>query len=298
MAKDRSITWRRVDASGLELSGWKIAVIGGTGGLGRAISQRLAKQGAHVTVVGQTFRDAGMPRLEFVQADLSLLREAERVAKALPAESLDLVLFTTGIFAAPQRQETAEGIERDMAVSYLSRLVMLREMGPRLGTARAGRSLAPRVFVMGYPGAGQEGTLGDLNAEKTYGAMWVHMNTVVGNECLVHDATRRYPSLNAYGLNPGVIKTNLRDNFLGQGSLRSRFAEWMIDLLNPSPETYADRIVPLLVSPDLESHRGTMFDQKADAIRPTPKLTDRTHVDRFLRESEEVVRVKAAVTLA
>lgn len=298
MAKDKRITWRRLDASSLDLSGWKVAVIGGTGGLGRAISQRLAKQGAHVTIVGQTFRDHGTARIDFVQADLGLMKEAERVAKALPAESLDLVLFTTGIFAAPKREATSEGIERDMAVSYLNRLVMLRELGPRLGKDRSAKTLAPRVFVMGYPGAGQEGTLGDLNAEKSYGAMWVHMNTVTGNECLVHDATRRYPALNTYGLNPGIIKTNIRDNFLGQGSLRSRFAEWMIDLFNPTPETYADRIVPLLVSPDLESHRGAMFDQKADAILPTPKLTDRAHVDRFLSESEELVKTKASVALA
>ncbi len=298
MAKDERITWSRVEASRLELAGKKIAVVGGTGGLGRAIAQRLAKQGAHVTVVGQTFRDAGTPNLEFVQADLSLLREAERVAKALPAESLDVVLFTTGIFAAPERQVTSEGVERDMAVSYLSRLVMLRELGTRLGKERTVGSLAPRVFVMGYPGAGQEGTLGDLNAEKTYGAMWVHMNTVVGNECLVHDATRRYPKVNTYGLNPGLIKTNIRDNFLGQGSLRSRIAESMISWFTPTPETYADRIAPLLVSPDLEPHRGAMFDQKASAILPTPKLTDRAHVDRFLRESEEIVTTKAKLTLA
>lgn len=32
------------------------------------------------------------------------------------------------IFAAPKRQVTAEGIERDMAVSYLNRLVMLRNL--------------------------------------------------------------------------------------------------------------------------------------------------------------------------
>jgi hypothetical protein len=54
-----------------------------------------------------------------------------------PAETLDLVIFTTGIFAAPRRQETAEGIERDMAVSYLSRLVLVREIAPRLGKNRS-----------------------------------------------------------------------------------------------------------------------------------------------------------------
>src|SRR5580765_3205710 len=163
MKKNKSITWRRVPTVSMNLKGWTVAVVGGTGGLGRAISKSLASRGASVTVIGQTFRDEGVAGIDFVRADLSLMREAERVAKALPAEQFDLVVLTTGIFAAPKRQETVEGLERDMAVSYLSRLVILREIAPRLGKSRSGEraKLRPRVFVMGYPGTGQAGTLGD-----------------------------------------------------------------------------------------------------------------------------------------
>jgi len=40
-----------------------------------------------------------------------------------------------GIIAAMERQESAEGIELDIAISYLSRLVILREMvHPGTGT--------------------------------------------------------------------------------------------------------------------------------------------------------------------
>ena len=170
-----------------------------------------------------------------MKADLSLMRETERVAKLLPAEQLDLLLFTTGIFAAPQRQGTAEGIERDMAVSYLSRLVMLRELAPRLGSDRpsARAKLRPRVFVMGFPGAGQAGRLGDLNADKSYSALTVHMNTVAGNEMLVLDAAKRYPNATFFGLNPGLIRTNIRSNLFGGDTLLYRFTEWMIGLLAP-----------------------------------------------------------------
>jgi NAD(P)-dependent dehydrogenase (short-subunit alcohol dehydrogenase family) len=152
MKRDKGIEWRRVDVSSLDLKGWKVVVVGGTGGLGRAISRLLASRGASVTVVGQTFRDAGVAGIEFIKADLSLMREAERIGKALPAEKLDLVVFTTGIFAAPTREVTAEGIERDMAVSYLSRLVIVREIAPRLGKDRPATQMKPRVFIMGYPG--------------------------------------------------------------------------------------------------------------------------------------------------
>jgi NAD(P)-dependent dehydrogenase (short-subunit alcohol dehydrogenase family) len=291
MKKNKNITCRHVPASGLDLAGWKVAVVGGTGGLGRAISKTLASRGAHVTVVGQTFRDEGAANLAFVKADLSLLREADRVAKALPAEQLDLLVFTTGIFAAPKRQETAEGLERDMAVSYLNRLVMLRELAPRLGKSRVGERAKhkPRVFVMGYPGTNQAGTVGDLNAEQAYSAMAVHMNTVAGNEMLVLDGAKQYADLLVFGLNPGLIKTNIRDNFFGKDSFKSRFMETLIGWFTPSPEQYADRIVPLLVSPDLEQHSGTLFNQKGEAIEPSPKLADRAHVARFLAESDALV---------
>lgn len=126
MKRNKSVAWQRRAASAPGAEGKQIAVVGGTGGIGRALSRHLASLGAHVTVVGQTFRDAGTPRITFIQADLSLMREAQRVAIELPAQTLDMVIFTTGIFAAPQRQETSERIERDLAVSYLNRLVMLR----------------------------------------------------------------------------------------------------------------------------------------------------------------------------
>jgi hypothetical protein len=133
------------------------------------------------------------------------------------------------------------------------------------------------VFIMGYPGTGQAGTLDDLNAEKAYSAMPVHMNTVAGNEVLVLDAARRYSNVAFFGLGPGVIKTNIRSNFMGQHPLRYRFMEWMIGLLAPSAADYAERMTPLLVSPDLEARSGVMFDRKGFAVLPSPKLMDESY---------------------
>ncbi|HEY2406705.1 MAG TPA: hypothetical protein VGI10_11915 [Polyangiaceae bacterium] len=178
-----------------------------------------------------------------------------------------------------------------MAVSYLNRLAMLRELAPRLGKGRAGERAKrkPRVFVMGYPGTNQAGTLGDLNAEKSYSAMAVHMNTVAGNEMLVLQGATRYPGVNVFGLNPGLIKTNIRDNFFGKDSLKSRVMETIIGWFTPTPRKYASRIVPLLVSADLETHSTALFNQKGAAIQRSPKLADATHVAKFLAESEALV---------
>jgi NAD(P)-dependent dehydrogenase (short-subunit alcohol dehydrogenase family) len=288
MKRDKNVAWRRVDPASLDLTGMRVAVVGGTGGIGRALSRFMASRGARVVVVGQTFRDAGIKGIEFIRADLSLTREAERVAEALPAETLDLVVFTTGIFAAPKRQETAEGIERDMAISYLSRLVIVRNIAPRLGKNRPPTSMRPRVFIMGAPGTGRAGRFDDLNAENSYDAMAVHMNTVAGNEMLVIDAAKRYPNASFFGLNPGLIKTNIRSNLLGANTFRYRFVEWVIGLMTPSAESYAQHLMPLLVSPGLEGHSGAMFDRKGFAVLPSPQLTNE-HVEAFLAASEALV---------
>lgn len=289
MTRDKSWTWSRIASSTLDLTGRKVAIVGGTGGIGQALSRALASLGAKVIVVGRNVQDAERAGLEFIKADLSLMVEAKRVGKALPAETLDMLVFTTGIFAAPSRQETSEGIERDIAVSYLSRLVILREVALRLGKDRLTSRMKPRVFVMGYPGTGQAGLFDDLNAEKSYSAMRVHMNTVAGNEMLVLDAAQRYTHATFFGLNPGIIKTNIRDNFLGKDTFKSRFVEWIIGLMNPSAEIYAERLIPLLISPDLEAHSGAMFDHKGFAILPSPKLTNPSHVKAFIAASEALV---------
>jgi hypothetical protein len=136
----------------------------------------------------------------------------------------------------------------------------------------------------------------DLNAEKSYSGMPVHMNTVAGNEMLVLDAAARYKNADFFGMNPGLIRTNIRDNFLGAGSMKSRIAEFLIGLLTPAVDTYAERILPLLVSPDLEGHSGAMFDRHGNAVLPTPKLLEPDYVSRFMAASQALV-ARAGVEL-
>lgn len=270
---DPSVTVKPVAASALELAGKTLVVVGGTDGLGRAIAQLAASRGASVTVVGRTFRDEGVRGISFVKADLSSMKAAERVGKDVAFEEADVVLFTAGIMAAKQREATDEGIERDLAVSYLNRLAMLRALAPRLGTRRAPGADPARVFVMGFPGTGQLGDLDDLNAERSYDAFKVHMNTVAGNEALVLEGARRWPEARVFGLNPGLIKTNIRANYLGEGSVTHRVAEFFIGLFMTSPERYAERILPVIFAPELTNYNARMFGQKGNPILPTEGMS-------------------------
>ena len=176
--------------------------------------------------------------------------------------------------------------------------MILREIVPRLGKDRPVASVKPRVFIMGFPGTGRAGTPDDLNTEKSYGALRAHWNTVAGNEMLVIDAAKRYPNVTVFGLNPGGIKTNIRDNLFGKDSLKSRVFEGMLGLFTPTADAYADRLTPLLVSRDLEGHSGAMFDRKGQAILPSPKLTDSSYVNAFITGSEALVAARASVRVS
>ena len=58
----KHITVTKIDPERLDLSSRRVAVVGGTGGLGRALARLMAARGAEVTVAGRTFRDAGVAR--------------------------------------------------------------------------------------------------------------------------------------------------------------------------------------------------------------------------------------------
>jgi len=282
MKLNKAIQWTKRLSSSMDLKGQHLAVIGGTDGLGRAIAKEAATRGANVVVVGRTFRDKGAERINFIPCDLSLMKEASRLGSDLLSTKSNVFLFTTGIIAAPKREVTAEGIERDMAISFLSRLVVLNNLIPRLNP-----DTPRRVFITGFPGAGQAGELGDLNAERAYNPLTVHMNTVAGNEALVlHGAAAwRARGVDVYGLNPGLVRTGIRTNYLGTGFF-SGLVEKAIGAFNPSPEEYAKAMVPLLFAPELAAHSGAHFNQKGDAILPTPALADPARTAALIAEAE------------
>ncbi|MGV9367942.1 SDR family NAD(P)-dependent oxidoreductase [Amycolatopsis sp. NPDC003731] len=285
---DRSTIVHSAPIDRLDLTGKRLTVIGGTNGLGQAIARQALARGADVTVVGRTFRDTPHERLRFVQADLSAMKEAIRVGEELPVESEDVVLFTNGITAAKIREETADGIERDMAISYLSRYALLRGLDARIGTARPANSPRARVFIMAGPGGDQDGNPDDLNALTAYNQNSAHMNTVVANEALTIHGANATTGPAFFGLNPGLIKTGIRANYLGEGSIAHKATEALVGLLAQSPQTYAKRIVPLLFTDDLDQRTGVMFDRKGRPIRPSLTMTP-DRVDKFMTASRDLL---------
>ncbi|CCH45457.1 Retinol dehydrogenase 14 [Wickerhamomyces ciferrii] len=273
-----------------DLSKLNVLVFGGTGGLGRAISQNLASRGAQVTVIGQTFRDSDIKNINFIKTDLSSIKSSQNLAHELDVTNVDLVLFTTGILASKQKQETSEGLEKDMAVSYLNRLSILKILLPKLPKSTNHGFKGSRIFIMGFPGNNQLGSPKDLNQDETYHYWTTHMNTVAGNESLVTSLSKTYPQVKIFGLNPNLVKTNIRSNLFGDGYLGTAF-ESVLGWFTNTPEQYANVITPLLVSPELNDDDGGFYNHKGQKI-PGSKGLDKEYADEFIDASVEVLKKK------
>lgn len=78
---NKAITHAAVKA--VDLAGKKVVVVGGTAGLGQAIANAAAAKGAATTVVGRSFKDAGVSGVSFEKADLSRMSEAVRIGREL-----------------------------------------------------------------------------------------------------------------------------------------------------------------------------------------------------------------------
>ena len=85
------------------------------------------------------------------------MKNAKALAEDVDVEKFDVIVFTNGILSRSKRTETPEGIEEDLAISYLSRFAFLkRAMELGFSKKRLDSSTKPRVFIMGYPGKKQD----------------------------------------------------------------------------------------------------------------------------------------------
>lgn len=276
-----------------DITGKKFLIVGGTSGLGRAIALNSASRGAIVKIVGRSFKDEGVNGISFEGADLSLMKEAKRIGETVD-DDFDVVVLTQGIIAGTKRAESEDGIELDMAVSYLSRLVILRSLIPRLKTKA-------RIFIMGFPGSAPTSfRIDDLNAEKEYVGKFgfVHANTVVGNEALVIHWAAADKEHSFYGLNPGLIKTGIRQGAYDTVGMKimAPILEGMLGLLSPTPDSYGKVITDLISVDGLEEHSGISFNPKGQAILSSPMFQEDAELaNKFMEKSEDLIKEKAGI---
>jgi len=247
-----------------DLTGKTALVTGANSGLGRAITEALALQGARVLMVvrdpvrGEAAR-AGIasrsPRgqVELFVADLvsqQAVRElAARVCAAV--DHLDLLVNNAGT-AFPERRLSPDGIERALAINHLAPFLLTNLLLDRLRAAPAARivNVGTRIDTAM--------DLDDLNWERrAYRMMQAYGQSKLGMLHFTFELARRLSgsSVTVNCAFPGVFRSNLGGTDGAQG-IFWRSVALLLGWALPSPERASERILYLLTSTEVEGISG------------------------------------------
>jgi NAD(P)-dependent dehydrogenase (short-subunit alcohol dehydrogenase family) len=280
-------------------------VTGGSDGIGKEIARELATRGMHVVIVGrdplkgvraarEIADSTGNLDIDFVAADLSLMREAGRLAGAVTARfpALHYLVHCAGIVAG-RREVTAEGIESNFAVNYLSRFALTLHLLPLLEAGgRPGR--AARIMLAG--GAAQHGKIyfDDVHLASNFATLRAVAQFCRANDIFTVELARRLamdpkvPRVSVSCLKLGVVKTNIRRTF-------PRWMKTVVPLvidpmLAQTPSEAAAAARYLLLDQGLEGVTGALFMKilKLRRLSPSREVLDAAAAERLWKLSESL----------
>jgi NAD(P)-dependent dehydrogenase (short-subunit alcohol dehydrogenase family) len=187
-------------------------VVGGTSGIGYAIACRVAAEAKSATVIisGRT-KPENIPHanIEFRKLDASLMRSIKTYTdayKSAQEPKLDLLVLTQGVLTLAGRTETAEGIDRKMALHYYGRQLLIRELLPVL------KDDAKVLIVLdGVRGSPSKLNWEDLDLKSTYGTSSAASHCISMTDGMIQQyaATQEGNKRHFMHAYPGLVNTNL-----------------------------------------------------------------------------------------
>ena len=142
----------------IDLSGQTALVVGGTGGLGRAIAQRLAQDGATVHITGtrpgaDAYDDAALSAFTYHRLDVCDPAQIAELAQTIP--SLDCLVCAQGHTEWGGAEYEAEGFARVLDINLTSIMRIAGAFRPALartsGTIIVLNSIAHTKATLGLP---------------------------------------------------------------------------------------------------------------------------------------------------
>jgi NAD(P)-dependent dehydrogenase (short-subunit alcohol dehydrogenase family) len=184
----------------------KVAVIsGGTSGIGLAIAQRFAQEGAHVFTFGR-HRDVLDEAVQLIgvnvtgiQADASRLEDLDRVADTVRGAKgrVDVVVSSAGLVEqVPLPEITPDHYDRTFDLNARAPLFLVQKMLPMMGS---GGSIILVSSAMHYMGLPNHSTYAATKAAlRSYSRTWA--------------AEFKDSGIRANTLSPGVVDTPMLDS--------------------------------------------------------------------------------------
>jgi NAD(P)-dependent dehydrogenase (short-subunit alcohol dehydrogenase family) len=275
-------------------------VTGGTGGIGRAVALQLARGGDRVLFVGRSTERGrqvlavllkARPGVDhvFLPADLSLLSETAHVADEVSrhASRLDAAVFCAGILSTVP-EWTAEGLERNFVLNYLSRYLLARRLLPALSEAPSGRL----VLVANAGKYGDCLDFDDLQHRRGKPGLRVAGRTQFANDLLATELADRLREtrVEVTCVYPGVTDTAVFRNARGLPPLVRTIAPVMARLIGSSPEEVARKTGVLAQDARAVGTGGRFYGPKLKRRTIPPRAQRPDRRSELWEASEDLVR--------
>lgn len=278
------------------LAGKTVLVTGATRGIGYATAEALARMGAGVVVHGrdrQRVRDscrairAAVPGsdVDGLVADLGSLAEVRALADEITARHrrLDVLINNAGLVTR-RRQETVDGLERQLAVNHLAPFLLTGRLLDTLAAGAPGRIVT--VASMAHHRAAFD--LDDLNwTRRRYNGIGAYGATKLANILFTRELARRLQGrpVTANCLHPGVVATHI---FAGYGMAGALFGLATRPFLRSRAAGAATSV--FLASADAVAGLSGGFYSDSQRVDPSAAARDDSAASTLWQISEELVR--------
>jgi len=247
---------------GRPLAGRVCLVTGASSGIGKVTARELSRLGARVLLVCRSRERGerallelnlalGNPRLHLLVADLSSQREVRRLAEEVRRnfEALHVLVNNAGINCR-ERQLTADGIERTLAVNHLAPFLLSRLLADLLSKSAPARIVNVGSAAYRYGRIDLE----DPNLEKRYSPFAAYARSKLALLLASLELAERLAgsAVSVNCVHPGLAATEIfRDH--------PPVLRFLFGVIGKSPERAARSSVYLAASPLVEGMTGRFF---------------------------------------
>jgi hypothetical protein len=187
-------------------------------------------------VVAELHAINGGGRATFLQKDISLISNVDELCAEIRQREpkINCVFLTTGYMTLKGRDESAEGIDKRMAVNYYSRMRIVLNLMPCLDQAVQVGELARVITVLA---AGSEKDIlnpDDLELKHNFNLHECLAHCVIMSDFMVEELSQRHPDISFSHSFPGSVKSGIANQLTSAARLAVKvlFAttnSWLLD---------------------------------------------------------------------